>query len=274
MRRIVGGLAAGLIALGGAAAAAPVPRVFSLDQCADQYVIALAPRDAIVGVSFRVAASDSYLKAQAAGLPRRRATAEAVLAAQPDIVVRYWGGDARLDQTLTRRRLRVVRIDEAAGFDGVRANIRKVAAALGQVPRGEALIARMNNQLKHGAGAWRGEPALYLTPGGFTAGRDTLVGAMLSGAGLSDVAPAGYGAVPPETLVMRPPRRVVLGFFDGSSPAAWGPGRQGLLRRMASARAVDSLPGAILGCPAWFAGDAVQSLAARAGPRAGPHTSQ
>ena len=267
MFRIAGGLAASLIALGAAhvaVAAIPAPRVFSLDQCADQYVIALAPRSVIVGVSPRVAAADSYLKAQAAGLPRRRATAEAVLAAQPDIVVRYWGGDARLDQTLTRRRLRVVRIDEADDFNGVRANIRKVAAALGQGARGEVLIARMQGQLDNSAGAWRGQPALYLTPGGFTAGPDTLIGAMLRSAGLSDMAPPGYGPVPLERLVMHPPQRFVLGFFEGDSPAAWGPGRQGLLRRLAATRTADSLPGSILGCPAWFAGDAVQSLAAHA----------
>jgi iron complex transport system substrate-binding protein len=265
MRWIAGGLAASLIALGGASAANPASRVFSLDQCADQYVIAMAPRNSIVGVSPRVTAADSYLKAQAAGLPKRRATAEAVLAAQPDIVVRFWGGDARLDQTLTRRRLRVVRIDEAEDFNGVRANIRKVAAALGQALRGEALIARMDAQLSRGVGAWRGQPALYLTPGGFTAGRGTLIAAMLRGAGLNDVAPPGYGPVPLEQLVMHPPRRFVLGFFEGDTSAAWGPGRQGVLRRLAATRIADSLPGSILGCPAWFAGDAVQSLAAQAG---------
>ncbi|HWU79303.1 MAG TPA: ABC transporter substrate-binding protein, partial [Caulobacter sp.] len=37
------------------------PRVMSLDSCADQYVLALAPRDSIVGLSHRAISRDSYL---------------------------------------------------------------------------------------------------------------------------------------------------------------------------------------------------------------------
>ena len=55
---IVAALAAG----GGAQAR---PRIVSLDQCADQYVLALAPRDEIVGLSKRALNADSYLRAEA-----------------------------------------------------------------------------------------------------------------------------------------------------------------------------------------------------------------
>ena len=72
----------------------PRLRVMSLDQCADQYVLALASRGSIVGVSYRAGDPDSYLRDQAVNVPRRRATAEAVLAVRPDVVVSYWGGDA------------------------------------------------------------------------------------------------------------------------------------------------------------------------------------
>ncbi|QUD90658.1 ABC transporter substrate-binding protein [Phenylobacterium montanum] len=247
-------------------ARALTPRVFSLDQCADQYVIALAPRSSIVGVSPRVGDADSYLRARAAGLPRRRATAESVLAALPDLVVRYWGGDARLDAVLAKRRVKVVRIEEAEGFDGVRANLRRVATALGQAPRGEALIARLDAQLKAGRGTWGGRSGFYLTPGGFTAGKGTLIDAMLAGAGLTGAAAPGYAAAPTEKLVLNPPDRMVLGFFDGPAArsAAWGPGRQSVLRKLAAGRTAASLPGSILGCPAWFIGDGVEALAQRA----------
>ena len=82
-------IALGLVATSALAA----PKVFSLDQCADQYVLALSPRADIVGLSKRATKSDSYLAARARGLPMRRATAEEVLAARPDVVVRWWGGD-------------------------------------------------------------------------------------------------------------------------------------------------------------------------------------
>lgn len=268
-RPAAGLLAAGLVALTPVGPARASPKVFSLDQCADQYVIALAPRDSIVGVSPRVADADSYFRDLAEGLPRRRATAEAVLAAQPDVVVRYWGGDARLDQTLERRHMRVVRIDEAADFAAVRANLRRVAAALGAPAKGEALIARLDRQLEDAAGAGAGRPTLYLTSGGFTAGRGTLIDAILRAAGFANAAPdPGYAPVPLERLALNPPRSLVLGFFDGRGAAAasWGPGRRSLVARIARARAIDHLPATILGCPAWFAGDGVASLAAHAAP--------
>lgn len=243
-------------------AAAP-PRVVSLDQCADQYVMALSPRAAIVGVSMRSGDPDSYLHAQAAGLPRRRASAESVLAAQPNVVVRYWGGDALLSRTLARQGVTVIDLTDAGGFDGVRLNIRAVASALGQKPRGEQLIADMNAKLAASSGAWRNRPAIYLTPAGFSTGPGTLIDAMLRGAGLDNrTTSPGYVSMPMERLVIDPPIALVLGFFDsyGLSQQLWAPGRRGLMRRMVDERAIANLPGSVLDCPAWFAADGVRVI--------------
>lgn len=49
-------LAAAMVLVPAGAWAAP--RVMSLDSCADQYVLALAPREAIVGLSHRAVAPD------------------------------------------------------------------------------------------------------------------------------------------------------------------------------------------------------------------------
>jgi iron complex transport system substrate-binding protein len=235
----------------------------SLDQCADQYVLALSPREAIVGVSPRVDDRDSYLRAKAAGLPQRRATAEAVLAVRPDVIVRYWGGDERLTQTLERRGLTVVRIEEAPDFDGVRANVRRVAQALDQRAAGERMVADMDARLAASAGAWKGQTALYLTPGGFTAGEGTLIGAVLKAAGLKPAGGPGYAPVSLEELVLRPPNALVLGFFDRFATAMerWGTGRHRVLTGLIEDRTIGSLPGAIAGCPGWFAADGVQILA-------------
>jgi iron complex transport system substrate-binding protein len=196
----------------------------------------------------------------------RRATAESVLASGAQIVVRNWGGDARLTRTLKRRHIAVIDIASAHDFDGVRANIRAVAAALGQTPRGEALIARMDRQLDAAAGAWDGRGVLYFTPGAYTAGKGTLIDSMLTAAGLTNASPApGFHPVSLEGMIMHPPSGLVLGFFDTSrGAAAWTPGRRGPLRALAARRAIDSLPASVLGCPGWFAADAVQSLASKA----------
>ena len=55
---------------------------------------------------------------------------------RPSVVVRYWGGDPRLVAALERRGVRVVTIEDAPDFAGVRANVRTVAAALGRRERG------------------------------------------------------------------------------------------------------------------------------------------
>lgn len=258
---------AAALALAGPAQAAP--RVMSLDQCADQYVLALSPREAIVGVSSRVDDRDSYLRAMSAGLPQRRASAEAVLAARPEVVVRYWGGDARLTRTLERRGVRVVKIEEAEDFGDVSANVRRVAGALDQQAAGERIVARMDAQLAAARGAWGGQTALYLTPSGFTAGEGTLIDAVLAAAGLKGGArQVGYAPVSLERLVMEPPAKLVLGFFDDFAKAMerWGPGRHWVLDRLARERTIGSLPGSIAGCPGWFAADGALSLA-RGAPR-------
>jgi iron complex transport system substrate-binding protein len=250
-----------------AALAAPAlasPRVYSLDQCADQYVLALSPRAAIVGLSKRAAKTDSYLRRQAGGLPLRRATSESVLAARPSVVVRYWGGEPRLLADLRRRRVRVVDIDDVSDFAGVRVNIRRVAAALGESAWGEGLIARMNAALVAAAGRWGGAGALYVTSGGDTAGPDTLIDAMLRAAGLANLAPGpGFRVLSLERLILDPPAAVVLGFFDAVQGAFqhWGIGRRAPFQRLAKDRAIISLPGAILGCPAWFATDGAAAIA-------------
>ncbi|NBU29638.1 MAG: ABC transporter substrate-binding protein, partial [Caulobacteraceae bacterium] len=143
---LVGVLAAGALFSEAAAANA---RIVSLDQCADQYVLALAPRESIVGLSHRADDPDSRLRMLATGLPAIRVTAESLLATRPEIAVRYWGGDARLERTLQARGVRVVQIRDAADFAGIRRNIRVVAGALGGTARGEALIRRMNTQLDY-----------------------------------------------------------------------------------------------------------------------------
>lgn len=240
--------------------------MLAFDQCSDQFVLALSPREAIVGLSTRADDADSRLRARARGLPKRRVDLETALSTRPDVVVRYWGGDPRLVRALERRGVRVVTIDEATDFAGVRANVRKVAAALGQPARGEAIVQRLDRQLAGAAGAWGGRRALYMTPGGYTAGPGTLVDAVLRAAGLTNAETRpGFQTVSLEAMALDPPRAVVLGFFDTFQLAgdSWGPGRHQVLKR-AVANPLASLPGATLSCPDWGPGEAVALLAARA----------
>ena len=267
MSPVRGLLAAAALALTFANGALCAPRVVSLDQCADQYVLALSPREAIAGLSFRAEAGDSYLAREARGLPKRRATLESLLATQPQVVLREWGGDAQLVRRLQARGVRVTTLQDAADFGGVRTNIRVAAAVLSQQARGEALIQAMDRELAEAGGRPSGKTVAYLTPGGATAGPGTLVDAMLRAAGLRNAEQGpGYRTLSLERLALEPPEALVLGFFDALSldHTWWSPARTGPLQA-ARGRAIASLPGAVLSCPAWFAADGVQTLSKAAG---------
>ena len=258
--------AAAALALLVAAPAMASPRVVSLDQCADQYVLALSDRDAIAGVSPRADDRDSWLRDQGARARLIRPSLESVLAARPDVVVRYWGGDERLLASLEARGVRIVRVEDATDFDGVRANVLRVAQALNRPGRGRDLIADMDRRLDRSRGAWGGERALYLTPSGWTSGPGTLIDAMLRAAGMTNAQQGPtFAPVSVEQLILQPPRRFVLGFFDTLRSDRRGAGRHPSVRRRAASRAVVSLPGAMLGCPAWFAADGSWRIA-RASP--------
>ncbi|MBS0296275.1 MAG: ABC transporter substrate-binding protein [Proteobacteria bacterium] len=234
----------------------------SVDQCSDQYVMALAPRNWIVGVSPHADDSDAFLRRQAKGLPVRRPTLESLLAAHPDVVVRYWTSDQRLLNGLRQRGIKVVQIEDAKGFDDIRRNIRTISKALEREPQGQAMIAEMDAKLAKSRGAWGGRKALYLTPGGFTSGSGTLVEAIMDAAGLRNAVTApGYQPVSLEKFVLQPPDLLVLGFFDEASGGRWDVGRRPLVRRIAKGRTVADLPADLLGCPGWFAADASVRLA-------------
>ena len=158
----------------------------------------------------------------------------------------------------------MVQLGEANDFAGVRGNIRKVAAAIDRRAAGEALVARMDAELAASRGAWGGARALYLTPGGFTAGHGTLAGAMMEAAGLISASDRpGYQPAPLEQLVLQPPAALVLAFFSdlAGGRQRWTIAGNGYLRRLAAERTIASLPGSMLGCPAWTSADGALALA-------------
>tara|TARA_R110002167_G_scaffold26127_3_gene89984 strand:+ start:1882 stop:2655 length:774 start_codon:yes stop_codon:yes gene_type:complete len=245
----------------GPAWAAPM-RVLSLDQCADQYVLALAP-EAELALSPRADDPDSRMRDAARGRRQVRPTLEAAIAFDPDVVVRYWGGEPRLLAALERRGVTVLLIDDATDLDGVQNTVRRISSGLGHPARGEAMIRHMDAQLatiSPPAGSRPG--ALYLTAGGFTAGRETLVGAILMAAGFANLAGSpGFAAVSVERIALNRPARFVLGFFDQIRADWRGAGRHPVVRRAAAGRVAARLPASVLSCPAWFAADAAAMLA-------------
>lgn len=264
MSRGLAAAAVVLLALSAGPAAAG-SRVAALDQCADQYVMAMVPRAEIVGVTPRADDDDAWLRRQARGLPVRRPTLESMLAARPTVVVRYWGGDPRLMRSLERRGVKVVQIGEATEFAALRADVLRIARELGHPEAGRRLVTKMDADLTASKGAWKGRPALYATPSGFTAGSGTLTDAVLRAAGLTNAASApGFSAVSLERLVFNPPELIVRAFYEAVRSDRRGPGRSRIMARVSRGRVAADLPGALITCPAWFATEASRRLAERA----------
>lgn len=239
-------------------------RVMSLDQCADQFVLALAP-EADLALSPRADDPDSWMAKAAQGKRRIRSTREAAAGFRPDVVVRYWGGGARLLAALEREGVRTLTVDDATDMDGVRANVRQVAAGLNQKARGERLIRHMDARLAEAQGAGQGRSAAYLTTGGFTSGPGSLMDAVLRAAGFRNaVTRPGYQPLGVERVLLSPPFLFVKGFFDVVRSDWRGAGRHPAVARVARDRTAASLPGAALTCPAWFAADAAAILGRQA----------
>lgn len=235
------------------------PRVFSLDACADQYVLAMTPRAQIAGLSTRALRADAPMRDAATGLPLRRADLESVLTAKPDIVLRVWGG-WDLVEALDSKGIRVVTLSDAHDFDAIAANIRRAGAALDNPAAAERLVASMRSKLS--ARERNPVTALYLTPSATTAGPGTLPDAVMAQAGVSNATTRpGWGSIPLEVLVKNPPKAYITGFMDTARGYS-DPGRHTVVKnQQRRARTVD-LPGRTLACPSWFAADAVQHIRA------------
>ncbi len=249
-------------------------RVFSADFCADQLTLALADRSQIAALSPDAEKDFSFYRAESEGLAQGRADIETVAAAKADVVLRFWGGDAA---RLERLGVKVVTLGYAADFDAVTRNIETAASAIGREAAGRALIAGINARLA--ALKARGPTAitaLYVTPGGVTAGKETMIDAILAAAGVrNNAAEAGLSYWPPlsaEAIVAAPPTFVVAGFFTSNAERInhWSAARHPALQKILKQTPGVAPPADVLSCPgpqSVEAAELIRNSADGAGPR-------
>ncbi|MEX0645895.1 MAG: ABC transporter substrate-binding protein, partial [Parvularculaceae bacterium] len=265
----IGAIIATAICAGGAAEAAGLPRAASLDFCADQYLLALADRSQIAAVSPGADEEDSYLRASARGLRVARPTTEEIATVKPDVVFRFWGGAPGMTEALSRFGAQVITLDYPSDFDIVRKDIRVAAAALGREEAGERLIAELDGRLHRLAQRPRSDvAALYLTPGGVTAGSGTMIHAIIEAAGLTNAAAdrAGWPPLPMETIAFEPPAFIVAGFFEAATEYVnhWSASRHPVFAKTLAETPTVRLRAELISCPAWFAIEAAEEIAERA----------
>lgn len=247
------------LTLCGAAVGQDKPTAVSLDYCADQFVMGLADREQILAVSPHADRAFSHLRDKADGLPKVRALAEDVVALQPDLVVRSWGGDARALGFYEKLGIETVQIGYASDFEGAARVTREIGAALGQDERAERLVQRLDF-----AAPEQGKSALYLTPGGVTAGQGTMVDAIMQAAGVDNaVSQQGWVTLPLEELVQSPPERVLSAFFgfDEDTASNWSLSRHPAMQRILANAETVEMDESRLTCPAWFVADEARAVA-------------
>ena len=245
--------------------AVPPRRIVSLDYCADQYVLGLADRDRIVALSPDAREPFSYLRDQAVGMPMVRPRIEDVLALDPDLVVRSYGGGPRATIFLERVGIPVLALGFMQDIDTVRATIRRAAAVFGVPARGEARVADMDARLARARAAARSVDAdiLYMSPDGVSAGPGTFVHHLIDAAGFDNFqTQPGWRSIPLERLAYETPDRYAVGRFgpDRSQVDVWTPFRHPVATRRVGEGPVTPIDGATVVCGGWYLADAVETL--------------
>ncbi len=270
MNKAAIGLGLSLLVCGMSAGRAAGPSVASLDFCADQYVLALADPDQIIGVSPHSETEFSYLAEKAVGIPKIRPTAEEILVLQPEMVVRLWGGGYGAGDTLERYGIPVVQVSLAVTLEETKENLLAVGEALGHLDRAERIVADLDARVAKIAPVQQAERpvALYITPSGTTSGRGTFIHEMMLTAGVKNMS-AELGTSPwhpvnLEAVALSPPEMIVAGFVDLRSGklSNWSLSRHEFLRHQGETRPVAAIPSREIACAAWFVVDAIEEIAA------------
>lgn len=242
-------------------------RIVSLDYCADQYVLKLVDKDRIAALSPDAEAGFSYMRAAAKGLPTVRPRAEDVLAMQPDLVVRAYGGGPNAMALFERAGIPVLNVGWTATLDDIPRVMTEIGEGLGAPEKaaetnrvfGERLAA-----VRSAAADAERPSALYMTGAGVTSGAGSLVHEMLEAAGFDNFEEqAGWRPLPLERLAREQPDLVAAAFFGNVADTrfAWSAMRHPVAMRQMLDREVVRLEGAWTACGAWFLMDAIEALA-------------
>ncbi len=212
------------VSVSGELKAQPPKRIVSTNLCTDQFVLALADRDEIAGVSR--AGQDQYyspLAAKAGGLPSHRGGAEEIVMMRPDLVVA--GAYTRRDTVylLDRLSVPVLNIPSVDRIKDLFPQIKRVADAIDHSGRGEALSKRLLEKYQDFVASEELATGALYRPGGYTVGGQSIVDDVMKVAGLgnagADLGISGEGRLALEQLVMSPPDFLIIDSLRPDRPS-------------------------------------------------------
>lgn len=275
--RTVTALSAFLAAVPAARAAGPAQapvRVVSMNLCADELVLRLADRAQILAVTYLARdPRGSTVASEAAGLPVTRGLAEEIVALKPDLVIAGAFTTRATVGMLKRVGFPVLELGVPSDLDGVRAQIRQVAAALGHPERGEAMVAELDARLASITPATRPLRALVMRPNAFTVAPGGLGDALIRAAGLDNVAAElgrdRFGQVPLEAAALARADLIVVDEAALGAPSlADTLLHHPVFRALAREHRTVAVPNRFWTCPGPQVAEVVARLAAAAKARA------
>lgn len=219
-------LAAVLVAAVLPARAAP-ERVVSVFLCTDEYVFRLVPRERIAALS--VLAGDTHpvvstIAGKVKGIALIRASAEAVLAKNPDLVVMYKDTNPRLRALIVAAGVKILDVPWDNSLADVRKTTLMLGEELGAPDRARALLSEMDAKLAAARAAAPTPPVsvLIYEPNGY-ATADGVSDAILRASGLANAAGRMHatrlGTIPVEALVAAAPQVLILNAAREGGPA-------------------------------------------------------
>lgn len=191
--------------------ATDMPKVVSINLCADQLVLALADEKQILSLSnLSHEQAGSYYYNQAINYPVNSGQAGEVLLLNPDLVIVGAYTDRYTLKALDFMGLRVEVLPIAESIESLLINVTQLAGWLGQNERGDALVASLEERLQgFEVQTAKGPTVAVYDPNGYTVGEQSLRGEVLKRAGwynlAQDVGISQYGVLPLETLLMLQP---------------------------------------------------------------------
>lgn len=242
-------------------------RIVSINLCTDELLVRLVAPERIAALTKHSANQEiSTIAASVGSIPAIRGGVEDVVACKADLLV---GGKFSNKETLRffqYSEVPVLVLDVPKNFDAIYANIRKLAQAVGESEKGEAIIQDMQKELA----ALRPESsshrrAIFFQSGNMVPGSGTFENAIMEAAGLENVAAVlgiqDYGSLPLEKLIEAKPDILILATDQTRSRTVRGEVLEhpAIKKALPDIRTV-TIPAAILNCGSPASVEAVRIL--------------
>lgn len=229
-------------------------RIVSLNLCTDQLLMQMVDHRRIRALTYLASdARSSGMAEEARRLPATTGAAEQVIAMRPDLVLA--GPFSTRDTVAILRRLgyRVMEFAPEADFAAIRANIERMAQAVGEPDRGAAMIGTIDAALAAVPPPPPMRPVYAnYDANGFTSGDGSLLTEVANVAGFDTLGQrlgfAGMRQVSLEQMLVERPDAIDIGDGSGAPALATEIYRHPALQRLLDEQQQVAIPGKYTGC--------------------------